>query len=774
MKEKRKGILVQRVEPDGEKTLYQIKGWNAFLICMFLAGGVSVWQKSWGELAVSVWSTGGMAVIGILTCILGKWFERRSAFAGIIEQIPWVILLVWETPARCLNGAKEWLNLMLARWNYAYEEGTSAFVRSATKEEILAVSLLVAFFLGQAVYRMTEKHSYLRGAFFCALLILVEVIGDSFDPIASSMLLIALLGMHMSGEGTVTTRTGLRWLAGAGILLLAGAVILPNGEVESIRQLRENTKQAVHEIRYGKDSLPEGNLREAGKLKESEEPMLAVQSEQEKSLYLRGFVGSVYENGVWKKTEDSIYGGDNAGMFRWLRQKHFDPLTQVAAYYEAGEEENVLEMNHIQYSIENASRYYVYLPSGIKKVTGGSLKEKKDSRYVSRGFIGEKNYEIEEISGSRPSELMVADDWVSDPQTDAQKEYCEAEAVYRQFVYDNYTKADAGLSGLINKVFWKDYDTENDGIYSAISHIREILKEKVQYTENPSEAPEDADPIRYFLNVSHQGNAMLYASAAVEALRQHGIPARYIEGYYLPEKEISGSQDASVLLDGKDAHAWAEVYFDGIGWLPVDVTPGYYYETVTLQQMVGSPDVVRKNASMGNNSFDADQLTGENGTSSKKQETIQIAKKTVQILFGIAGIFLIVFVILFILAETLRVLAAWLMKRKYERADGEKQVRKAEQIINTYLRIWGIEAHLGWNTEEIDKKIAEKIGDVREEEYCRVCELLEKNIYGEIELEEYEKRTLNRFMKKLAVPGEKCKLKIWLNLRYACLKFLSM
>ena len=37
-------------------------------------------------------------------------------------------------------------------------------------------------------------------------------------------------------------------------------------------------------------------------------------------------------------------------------------------------------------------------------------------------------------------------------------------------------------------------------------------------------------------------------------------------------------------------------------------------------------------------------------------------------------------------------------------------------------------------------------------------------------MEEYEKRTLNRFMKKLTVPGEKCNLK----LRYACFKFLGM
>ena len=53
-------------------------------------------------------------------------------------------------------------------------------------------------------------------------------------------------------------------------------------------------------------------------------------------------------------------------------------------------------------------------------------------------------------------------------------------------------------------------------------------------------------------------------------------------------------------------------------------------------------------------------------------------------------------------------------------------------------------------------------------------ELLEKTIYGEEELEEYEKRTLNRFMKKLTVPGEKCNLKMRMNLRYACFKFLGM
>ena len=54
---------------------------------------------------------------------------------------------------------------------------------------------------------------------------------------------------------------------------------------------------------------------------------------------------------------------------------------------------------------------------------------------------------------------------------------------------------------------------------------------------------------------------------------------------------------------------WAEVYFDGIGWLPVDVTPGYYYDAVKLQQMVATPDMVHKTLAEDHNLMDAEQIT---------------------------------------------------------------------------------------------------------------------------------------------------------------------
>ena len=79
---------------------------------------------------------------------------------------------------------------------------------------------------------------------------------------------------------------------------------------------------------------------------------------------------------------------------------------------------------------------------------------------------------------------------------------------------------------------------------------------------------------------------MLYASAAVESFRTHGIPARDVEGYYLSDNQIAQSDDGHELLSGEDMHAWAEVYFDCVGWLPVDVTPGYYYDTAELRTVI--------------------------------------------------------------------------------------------------------------------------------------------------------------------------------------------
>lgn len=52
------------------------------------------------------------------------------------------------------------------------------------------------------------------------------------------------------------------------------------------------------------------------------------------------------------------------------------------------------------------------------------------------GLFDTRDYTVTEVSGTRPSELMVAESWVSSPQTEEQTAYAEAESVYRSYYFD--------------------------------------------------------------------------------------------------------------------------------------------------------------------------------------------------------------------------------------------------------------------------------------------------------------------------------------------------
>ena len=180
--------------------------------------------------------------------------------------------------------------------------------------------------------------------------------------------------------------------------------------------------------------------------------------------------------------------------------------------------------------------------------------------------------------------------------------------------------------------------------------------------------PEGQDPLQWFLTTSRTGNQMLYASAAVEAFRAHGIPARYVEGYYLGASKIQDSKNGEVSITGENAHAWVEVYFDGVGWKAVDVTPGYYYNVATLQKMVNTPEQIKKNAAM--------------------------------ILLGAVTVLVIAGFILFVTLEIRLWLLEQTLKKQYEQADMDQKIRILQMQIFGLLGIFRIETKFGWKTKE--------------------------------------------------------------------------
>jgi transglutaminase-like putative cysteine protease len=81
--------------------------------------------------------------------------------------------------------------------------------------------------------------------------------------------------------------------------------------------------------------------------------------------------------------------------------------------------------------------------------------------------------------------------------------------------------------------------------------------------------PGIGDPVSNFLILKKSGHCEYFASATVMLLRCLNVPSRYVIGYYVHEPAGKNKMVAR----GRDSHAWAEAWVDGVGWVTVDATP---------------------------------------------------------------------------------------------------------------------------------------------------------------------------------------------------------
>ncbi|GLY14037.1 hypothetical protein Kisp01_10530 [Kineosporia sp. NBRC 101677] len=106
---------------------------------------------------------------------------------------------------------------------------------------------------------------------------------------------------------------------------------------------------------------------------------------------------------------------------------------------------------------------------------------------------------------------------------------------------------------------------------AAVQAVGTRLRQSMSYTLDAPVPPSGADAVDFALFESHQGFCEHYASAAVMLLRSGGIPARMVVGYLAEGKESIG--DDRQLIRQAQAHAWAEVWFPGAGWVTFESTP---------------------------------------------------------------------------------------------------------------------------------------------------------------------------------------------------------
>ena len=103
--------------------------------------------------------------------------------------------------------------------------------------------------------------------------------------------------------------------------------------------------------------------------------------------------------------------------------------------------------------------------------------------------------------------------------------------------------------------------------YAVVARVEAFLHRGFTYNTHP---PRARLPLISFLFSNRSGYCQQFSGAMTLLLRMDGVPARVGAGF------MSGSRNPSTgtyEVSAHEAHAWVEVYFAGIGWVPFDPTP---------------------------------------------------------------------------------------------------------------------------------------------------------------------------------------------------------
>lgn len=736
--------------------------WDLLVLFLFQLGMVDfvrIWTQMDHMAVISLCSI--LTVIDVAMVLAYRSFH--FSYSSMLPICAAVVTGIVKGINSVYYGLFGFINYLISYWNVRYEDGISLFMKDSIQKEDIYAFVMVALLLVMVLFwHMLRQKSMVRILLIPMLCILVGLIIGEFSAIGCSSFLIGWMGIWLSKVRNRASTRRLVWLITISVLMAGAAILSGQEQLPTAVQIKEKAKTVANEIRYGKDTLPQGDLSKAADLLVGDKQTLQVTTGQEKDLYLKGFVGSRYVDGKWSDLPKSAYKGEQSGMLQWLQKLDFIPQNQYADYVSLDNIDK-LQKNSVQIKNIGANRSFIYTPYSVKELSGIGINRNRDDNYMATTLAGKRNYQFEEWSGSKPGELLYANNWLHHPLDRLQKQYAKAENVYANFVYEQYLDVEPDMADMIDQVFFDGYQADSEQtIYDVTERIRDVLGKKAVYREQPETAPEGMEPISWFLNKGHQGNAVLFASAAVEAYRVQGIPARYVEGYLVRQEQITQS-DGKVTLTNQDSHAWVEVYLDGVGWIPIDVTPGFYYDTYTLLQMVKRPQNVSQTAAADESSQQGNEIEDETNKASKTKDP----KRKEPFTLVIDGFIYILFVVvlLYAILEISYVLTIVSIEKRYAAFSTEKQTKVLEAAIMRMMEIYGYQTKLGWNAEETDRMLADRIPQFYPGEYIRITQIMEKHIYGQQELQPQENGVLYVFAMRLyearrnAKPGTRIRIR---------------
>ncbi len=586
LKEQKKGYL-NKISAAVLKTLSTILIAAGLTGAFFAIGGGPIFLIPIFIVVLAV-----MVITGIDFVIKDKSYGFMVCFAASA-------VLLFLSASSVLRGVYMWGSNFRAVWNRVFGTFYDQFtVLGYTESDMLTAGIVFALLISAVSWELIRRKKFILITVLVLIPLCLSMVLSTELPVWVSA---SLLTGFMAVWCSISSAAGIRWETIVPVLfvwVLLFTVSYASSGVKWYRfsaDFRENVKYTVEKLRFGEDNLPAGDLTKADMMLVSPETAnrLEINADHEGTLYLRGFVGSEYDKSRWKTFSADNYGGEFTGILPWLGEENFYPGMQYSEYIDASAEdaENGKEE---KVSVKNigASRRYIYLPETASSYSGTDGKWKQDWALESSQAFGSREYSFTYYDVQKNAETQLPAAWMYQEDVSGNHmKFKENELLYRSFVYENYLGIEDDKKELINNVFFSGEarNTAVESIYTATSRIRTVLRILAAYDESPARVPANRDFLTWFLTEGKEGNSAYYATAAVFAYRAAGIPARYAEGYLLTESRTK-ENNGSIVLTDKDAHAWVEVYIDGMGWRAVEVTPGFYEEIYQANIIVAVPN----------------------------------------------------------------------------------------------------------------------------------------------------------------------------------------
>ncbi len=110
---------------------------------------------------------------------------------------------------------------------------------------------------------------------------------------------------------------------------------------------------------------------------------------------------------------------------------------------------------------------------------------------------------------------------------------------------------------------------KSDSQLAAVEAVQRYLVDSGRFRYSTRTPAPGAQPLVQFLLDTRVGYCQHFAGAAALLLRLQGVPVRVVTGFATGQSMGGGRYRVT----DADAHAWIEVYFAGVGWVPFNPTP---------------------------------------------------------------------------------------------------------------------------------------------------------------------------------------------------------